>query len=789
MLRTRLLALTALCSGLAPAALAQEALPDIDVGSPLRSRPAPATPAAPRPAPAPVAVPAAVPAAAPAPTPAPTLSKAPSSVIITTAQEIADTHQFDIGPALERSTPGVSINDVLGNPFAPEVDFRGFAASPVSGTPEGLAVYQNGVRINEAYGDTVNWDMIPTVAIDRTAIVTGNPLFGLNALGGAVVVDMKNGFNYQGFELDGRMGSRNRRQSAMQYGVQDGAFSSYLAVEVAGDSGYRKYSGSQVRRLYGDIGYRGDAAEVHFTMNLAQNRFGVSGPAPVDLVNNDAGAVYTTPQTTKNTLSQYDLNATFTPARNWKILTDLHYRAFDQAHVDGNTTNLNSCGAATLCDGNGNSTYLPDIFQGAANLGVIDRTWTRSRTLGGTVQVENADKLLSMPNKLSFGVNYEHGWTNFSADEEVGVLNPGDLSVTGLGMLNIDPTADVQTVHLNAANSYLGIYGLDALDVTDKLTVTAGGRFNYAAISLYDLVGTSLNGNAVFTHFNPTIGASYKLTPEITGYANYSEANRAPTPLELGCANPNQPCLIDNFLVSDPALKQVVSHSIETGLRGEARFPQLLPGRFDWSAGVYRTTNFNDILSVPSVVTGLGYFTNAGTTQRQGVETAIRYKDEKLTTFINYTLTDATFRSQILLGAPSNPLAVAMGGSSIMVMPGSHMSAVAKHRLKAGFDYSITPEWKIGADLVYTAGAWVREDEINAFGTLSPYATVNLRTSYQLTKNFQVYGLIDNVTDTRTRNFAIFYNTTAIPFLDMTNPRQTSLGAPTGFYGGAKVTF
>ena len=317
--------------------------------------------------------------------------------------------------------------------------------------------------------------------------------------------------------------------------------------------------------------------------------------------------------------------------------------------------NLNSCGEPTLCDGNGNSTYLPDIFQGAANLGVIDRTWTRSRTVGGTVQIENTDKILSRPNKFTFGVNYEHGWTDFSADEEVGVLNPGDLSITGLGMLNIDPTADVQTVHLNAANSYLGVYGLDALDVTDKLTVTAGGRFNYAAISLYDLVGTSLNGNAVYTHFNPTIGASYKLTPEVTGYANYSEANRAPTPLELGCANANQPCLIDNFLVSDPPLKQVVSHSIETGLRGETRLPQLLPGRFDWSAGVYRTTNFNDILSVPSVVTGLGYFTNAGTTQRQGIETAIRYKDEKLSTYINYTLTDATFRSQILLGSPNNP--------------------------------------------------------------------------------------------------------------------------------------
>ncbi len=289
MMRKRLLALTALCSGLAPAALAQEALPDIEVGAPLRSRSAPAAP--PRP---PSARPGRRrPPPFPRSRPAPALSTAPSSVIITTAREIADTRQFDIGPALDRSTPGVSTNDVLGNPFAPEVDFRGFVASPVSGTPEGLAVYQNGVRINEAYGDTVNWDMIPTVAIDRSAIVTGNPLFGLNALGGAVVLDMKNGFTYQGFDLDGRLGSRNRRQTTMQYGVLQGDFASYLAIEAAGDSGYRKYSGSQVRRLYGDIGYRGDSVEVHFTLGLAQNRFGVSAARPRSISSTTTRAPFT----------------------------------------------------------------------------------------------------------------------------------------------------------------------------------------------------------------------------------------------------------------------------------------------------------------------------------------------------------------------------------------------------------------------------------------------------------------------------------------------------------------
>ncbi|MFY9627607.1 MAG: TonB-dependent receptor, partial [Methylocystis sp.] len=533
---------------------AQEKLPDIEVGAPLRSRAKPhpvaeqpSTPIAaapsqpsgaprrtvaqrPKPALAPVTVP------APAPAPAAVLARTPAAVNITTAEEIAATHEFDVARALERVAPGVLINDVGGNPFLPEVDFRGFVASPISGTPIGLAVYQNGIRINEAWGDTVNWDLIPSVAIDRTAIVTANPLFGLNAIGGAVVLDMKNGFTYHGFELDGRGGSFGRRQGSLQYGVEKDGFAAYIAMEAAGDNGYRKFSGSHVERMYGDLGWRGDNAEVHATAQIAQNRFGVSGPAPVDLINIDPSSVYTTPQTTKNSLSQFGVNGVFTPQQNWKILADLHYRAFDQAHADGNTTNFASCGGATLCDSNGNPTVMPDFFGPSVPLSVIDRTWTSSRTVGGTAQVENTEKIFGRPNTATFGVSYDHGWTNFNASEELGVLNPNDLTTAGLGIINVDPAGDVSPVKLNAANSYLGVYARDQLELTDKLTFTAGARYNYALISLYDHFSNQLDGNSKFTHVNPMVGATYKITPEIAAYASYSESNRAPTPLELGCA-------------------------------------------------------------------------------------------------------------------------------------------------------------------------------------------------------------------------------------------------------------
>ena len=173
-------------------------------------------------------------------------------------------------------------------------------ASPVAGTPQGLAVYQNGMRINEAFGDTVNWDLIPTTAIKSVTVVTNNPAFGLNALGGAVNVLMKNGFNYQGAEINTMGGSFGRIQSSAQCGKQIDNWSVYGALEGVRDNGYRNFSESAIRRFYGDVGYRTDSSEFHLNVGVAKNNFGASAAVPVELLQKYWGATYTTPQTTDN---------------------------------------------------------------------------------------------------------------------------------------------------------------------------------------------------------------------------------------------------------------------------------------------------------------------------------------------------------------------------------------------------------------------------------------------------------------------------------------------------------
>ena len=234
-------------------------------------------------------------------------SKATGTAHAVDSQQIGQTDSLNFTNSLVRYMPGVVATDVTGNPFQPNIEFRGFVASPVSGTPQGLAVYQNGVRINEAFGDTVNWDLIPTAAIRSATIVTNNPAFGLNALGGAVDVQMKDGFNYHGAELDTMGGSYGRIQSSLQWGKQIDNVAVYGALEGLHDDGFRNFSASNVRRFYGDIGVKGDDSEFHVNMGVADNDFGAAATVPAELLQQFWGATYTTPQTSTSALVETTL--------------------------------------------------------------------------------------------------------------------------------------------------------------------------------------------------------------------------------------------------------------------------------------------------------------------------------------------------------------------------------------------------------------------------------------------------------------------------------------------------
>src|SRR5579862_9668647 len=194
---------------------------------------------------------------------------------------------------LERQVPGVAVNDVTGSPFQPDLQFRGFAASPVLGTPAGIAVYQNGARINEAFGDTVNWNLVPNFAVRRADLLTADPVFGLNALGGALALEMKNGFNFRQSRLELSGGSFSRGEATFEEGVQSGAIASYIGGHLATDGGYRQHSSAALGQLYGDLGAETDRVNLHLSFTGSTDSIHAVGPTPVELLAKDPSAVFT----------------------------------------------------------------------------------------------------------------------------------------------------------------------------------------------------------------------------------------------------------------------------------------------------------------------------------------------------------------------------------------------------------------------------------------------------------------------------------------------------------------
>jgi outer membrane receptor protein involved in Fe transport len=351
-----------------------------------------------------------------------------------------------------------------------------------------------------------------------------------------------------------------------------------------------------------------------------------------------------------------------------------------------------------------------------------------------------------------------------------------------------DPVS-IGSVALRTTNQYSGLYALDTFDVTDAFSITGGGRFNVARIALEDQIGTALNGNHTFNRFNPIVGGTYKITPGLTAYAGYSEANRAPTPLELGCADPAHPCIIAAFLVSDPPLKQVVSRTVEAGLRGTK---ELTIGTLEWKLGVFRSDNKDDILAIPSpALQGFGYFQNVGSTRRQGIEAQVNLTSKTLQLYASYALVDARFLDALQVGSNS-PFADING--NVQILPGNRIPAIPRNRIKAGIDYSITDAFKVGGDALFVGSQYFVGDESNQAQRLPSYALFNLHASYQINKTFQIYARADNIFDNHYATYGTFFDTGAVPNFanggaPFTDPRSLSPARPCALYAGLKATF
>jgi iron complex outermembrane receptor protein len=721
-------------------------------------------------------------------------SKVPAQNQVFTAQDIARAGSPDALRALNEQAAGVTLDAAAGNPFQPSLFYHGFQASPLQGTPQGLAVYVNGARFNQPFGDTVNWDLIPSIAIGRMDLLGSNPVFGLNALGGALAVEMKNGFSYHGAEIDALGGSFDLYQGEAQAGVQTGNTAAYLALNGLQEGGWRDLQSSNIANLYGDIGWRGDRGELHVNVIAANNRLNGPGTSPVQLLALDPAAQFTAPNLITNQYTQVNLTTSYRISEATSLQGNVYADYLLQKVSNGNVPNAMPCddGSGFLCVSPGvfatdRGAPIPDFLNGGP-YSDLDQQSTNTHGYGAVLQVTNHHPLSGHPNQFIAGFSFDGGQTLFGASTEIGGLAPADRVFFGPGVTIDQADGSIAPVRVAISNAYYGAFFTDTFAISPNLSANASGRYNFAQINLNDQLGTALSGNHSYNHFNPAAGLTWKILPEVSGYASYAVANRAPTPVELTCASAASPCSLANFFVGDPNLQQVVAHSVEAGLRW--RLHPFTGAALSSSLAYYHTTLDDDILFVNSPIQGRAFFQNVGSTLRQGVDIELQLNTDQLLAWLDYSYIDAQFQTGFSASSENNPAADANG--KITVQPGNRLPGIPANLLKLGLDYRITDRWTVGGSGIYASGQFLFGDDANLTPATPPYFVLNLHTSYQVRNNLQFFAILQNAFNATYYTYGTFSPTSSIPIVQVPGANDTrsySIAAPIAVTVGLRATF
>ena len=699
--------------------------------------------------------------------------------------------------AILANVASATVNDVESNQFQPDILFRGFTASPVAGTPQGLAVYVNGARFNDAFGDTVNWDLIPPAAIKSVAVESSNPVFGLNALGGSVSVHLKNGFEDGPAEITAYGGSFGRRAGIAEFGRQFGAFAVYFAGDVTHDGGFRETSASDLYRGYLDLGWREGPGEAHLALTAAHDRLGNPGAAPVEALAANVANIFTAPNVVDNKYVAVNLNGRY----QWSDATSLqgvgYFHNLRQYVPNGITEEVAPCGdgSGLLCNSDGSvvtttgGASVTDFLNGGLYSGLSVQQ-LQSHAYGVTLQAADQRSLGDHVNRLVAGVSFDGSDSLFSGVQEIGGFDPYSREFIGPGVIQDQPSEGINPVRVRSMTRFYGAFFSDLLPLGRDVDLSLSGRFNDAQITLQDELGGPVNGRHSYNRFNPSAGLNYRIAPSAQLYGNYSETNRVPTPQELSCASPAYPCSLLNFFVGDPDLRQVVAHTVEVGVRGTHGADQR--AQLSWNFDLYRTENTNDIIYESSVDNpNLAFYTNAGKTLRQGAEADLHFAWRGLGVKLGYAYTDATFRTPLDLNSGSNPAADVNG--QIQVAPGDHIPGIPRHRGNLVVDYELTPQLTVGGEAVVQGNAYRFGDESNLTAPVGGYAVVDLNVLYRPLAHLTVFAVVNNVFDKRYDTYGTFGPVGDVPWPTVpggvSDPRTASPGMPRAAYGGVRVNF
>ena len=709
--------------------------------------------------------------------------------------------QDDIEGSVNRSLPellktqlaSVNLNDVQNNPFQPDLQYRGFTASPLLGLPQGISVYLNGGRVNEAFGDTVHWDLMPLDAIDTVSLYSGsNPLFGQNTLGGALALRTKTGFSFNANEIDLQAGQFGQKAASVESGGHNDHWAYYVNLNHYEEDGWRDYSPSEVQQVFTSLAYKSDKMHLDMNLFMADNELLGNGASPIELLDIEGReAVYTHPDQTNNELTHVNITGDFVLTDTLSLTANMFYRDTQTQSINGDDSDFGACqfadGRVTLCefedddddddpldgDGDDDDDDLPVVGEGDdieavefigfdddtalaeisdVDADELDGTYNTGRTdakaTGLSFQLAKQYALSGFSSELIVGASYTKGDVNYAADTTFGILE-NESAQDSRTVLPINGLmAQEARVRLDVDTTAWSLFFMNSTQLSSAVSLNLGGRFNRDHIVMEDLIDDgegSLDGNHRFTQFNPAVGVDITIDEQSQLNLAISQSSRTPSPAELSCADEDDPCRLPNGFVADPPLDQVVTQTIEANYTTRI-------DNIDLMLNVFHSRSKDDIIfQQAGSVASRGYFINVDETQRQGVEFSVGSTWEKLTYRLNYNYLNATYESTFTSFSPFNPQ-----GPDRLVTPGDKIPGQPEHLVKLYADYALTDKARLGAEVISASSQYFRGDEANENEKIDGYVIANIYASYRFNDTFTASLRVNNVFDKDYETFGTY---------------------------------
>ena len=727
------------------------------------------------------------------------LNRIPANIQIADPKGVKNQGGVSIADYMQNNMQGVTVSEMGGNPWQPEINFRGYSSSPLLGNSQGLSTYIDGVRVNEPFGDVTLWDKIPSFAIGNMQMVPGsNPLFGMNTLGGAIAIQTKSGRNNQGAALEYEAGSWGRQRSLVEFGgvSKDGSVDYIIGYQHTTEDGWRKHSPSHVNQLFSKIGWQNETTKLDLTYIGSDNNLIGNGFTPQNLLSGDRDQIHTRPDFTNNYSHFLALNGSHWLNQDTMLSGNVYYRKTNRHTRNGDLWEL-ELGQNQI----GNSIYNPYGFGTGNGVGntvnctatgidcdeiegsgsAMNRTKTTQDTYGATGQMTFNQDWMGKKNQFVVGAGYDYTLMRFKqfeqinvkavASEEAGYEFIGNPTVFDGSRLPVGPYNFArQSTGLSGKQYTARLFATDTLSLNDQWHLNMGASWNFTRIDNTDVLRGplsstnpgSLTDRDSYTRLNPTVGLTHTPNDNLTLFTSYSESSRAPTSIELGCSNPATPCLLPSQMADDPPLNQVVAKTYEFGGRGN------LTENIRWNAGVYQAMNHDDIqFTAASAVNGAGYYKNIGRTKRQGLDFGLTGNVDKFKWNASYSYVKATYDTDVDFINGSNSAGVSTS-DVITAKVGDRIPSIPAHQLKLRGQYSVTPDWNVGANIIGFSDQYVWGNENNAHranqasctrgtnpagncalgsGKLGGYFVVNLDTQYNIGGGWKAFAKATNIFD------------------------------------------